>query len=168
MAVFISPFLYCNLEVTCFHFKVMQLLITASHTLSMLPSANHSSGSLCCMYRQHDRWFLIHTVHNNFAENNYHLWNTHVHTLKFNISTIIHLHKTHNGTIILSKEIARWSVKENDLLGHWFPTDWTLNDLISTQLAGAMSAEEDAVLPPIHTYLTLCLRERGREGRMDT
>ena len=55
------------------------------------------------------------------------------------------------------------SVKENDLLGYWFPTDWTLNDLISTQLTGAMATQEDTVLPAIHAYLTLCLRERGRE-----
>ena len=68
------------------------------------------------------------------------------------------------------------SVKENDLLGYWFPTNWALNDLVSTQLAGAMATQEDAVLPAIdiHAYFTLHGAEGereegegGREGRKE-
>ena len=56
------------------------------------------------------------------------------------------------------------SVKENDLLGYWFPTNWALDDLVSTQLAGAVATQEDAVLPAIHAHLTLGLREEREEG----
>ena len=54
------------------------------------------------------------------------------------------------------------SVKEDDLLSDWFPTDWALNDLVSTELTCPMTTEEDTVLFPVHTHLTLGLRGGGR------
>ena len=56
------------------------------------------------------------------------------------------------------------SVKENDFLVDGLPAYRTLRDLISAQLAGAMAAQEDTVLPPVHAHLTLRLGGEGRGG----
>ena len=48
-----------------------------------------------------------------------------------------------------------------DRVSHWLPTDWALNDLVSTELTCPVTTEEDTVLFPVHTHLTLGLRERG-------
>ena len=62
------------------------------------------------------------------------------------------------------------SVKENDLFGDWFSANWTFYNHISTELARAMTTEEDTVLSAIHAHLTLGLvrgegeREGEREG----
>ena len=71
------------------------------------------------------------------------------------------------------------SVKENDFLVDGLPAYRALGDLISAQLAGAVAAQEDTVLPPVHAHLTLRLggggmhereekggEERGRRNRM--
>ena len=55
------------------------------------------------------------------------------------------------------------SVKENDLFGDWFSANWTFYNHISTELARAVTTEEDTVLSAIHTHLTLGL-VREREG----
>ena len=63
--------------------------------------------------------------------------------------------------------VDRKSVKENDIFGDGLSTDGALDDLVSTQLTGAMATQEDTVLSPVHAHLTLSLgggREGGREG----
>ena len=59
------------------------------------------------------------------------------------------------------RERERQSVKEDDLLSDWLPTDWAFNDLVSTELTCPVTTEEDTVLFPVHTHLTLGLREKG-------
>ena len=54
------------------------------------------------------------------------------------------------------------SVEEDDFLVHGFPTDWALCDLIGTELAGAMTAQEHAVLASVHAHLTLSLKEQDQ------